>query len=278
MMTMSTSSLPGAGLCLAIIAALASPGSAQAQAPTPWIVPEGFEVSVFAENVENARSMALGPEGTVFVGSRTGDKVHALVDGDGDHRAERTVVIASDLNQPNGIAIRDGALYVATANQILRYDDIEQHLDSPPTPVVVRDGLPNPDRGHTWKFISFGPDGLLYMSVGAPCNTCLSDPLVSAILRMQPDGSDLEVFAEGVRNSVGFAWHPVTEEMWFTDNGRDMMGDDIPDLRVMREVAFPCSPSDAAEEVKAICAFVSRYPGGRGCVRDLLEQRGELSR
>ena len=254
MMTMSKSSLPGAGLCLAIIAVLASSGRAHAQASTSWIVPEGFEVSVFAENVENARSMALGPEGTVFVGSRTGDKVHALVDRDGDHRAERTLVIASDLNQPNGIAIRDGALYVATASQILRYDDIEQHLDSPTNPVVVRDGLPNPDQGHTWKFIDFGPDGMLYMSVGAPCNTCLSDPMVSAILRMQPDGSELEVFAGGVRNSVGFAWHPVTEEMWFTDNGRDAMGDDVPndELNVAPEpglhFGFPfCHQGDVAD-------------------------------
>src|SRR5690606_24298313 len=139
------------------------------------------------------------PEGTVFVGSRTGDAVHALIDRDGDHRVERTVVIASGLDQPNGIVIRNGALYVATANQILHYDDIERHLDSPPTPVIVRDDLPNPDRGHTWKFIDFGPDDLLYMSVGAPCNTCLPDSTVAAILRMRPDGSNLETFASGVR-------------------------------------------------------------------------------
>ncbi|HEX6926264.1 MAG TPA: sorbosone dehydrogenase family protein [Longimicrobiaceae bacterium] len=227
-MIASKSSLRGAGICLMIPAALVFSDRAYAQAQGQWIVPEGFEVSVFAENVENARSMALGDQGTVFVGSRTGDKVHALIDADGDYVAERTVVIASGLDQPNGVAFRDGALYVATASRILRYDDIESHLDSPPEPVVVRDNLPNPDRVHSWKFIDFGPDGLLYISSGAPCNVCEPPPMTAAILRMQPDGSNLEVFAEGIRNTVGFAWHPVTNELWFTDNGRDMLGDDVP--------------------------------------------------
>ena len=207
---------------------LTGSGRADAQAPGQWVVPAGFEVTVFADSVQNARSMALGPRGTVFVGSQRAGKVHAVIDRDGDHRAERVVVVASGLDQPNGIAMRDGALYVATTSRILRFDDIERQLDSPPTPVVVRDSLPNPDRGHTWKFIAFGPDDLLYMSVGAPCNVCLSEPMVSTILRMKPDGSDLEVFAEGVRNSVGFDWHPSSRELWFTDNGRDMLGDDVP--------------------------------------------------
>lgn len=201
------------------------------QSPSPidaLEVPDGFRVAVFAENVENARFMALGPQGTVFVGSRTAGKLHAVVDRDGDHRADQVVLLASGLDQPNGIAVRNGALYVATASQILRYDDIEQHLDALPTPVVVRDDLPNPDRGHTWKYIAFGPDDRLYVSIGAPCNVCDAPAMTSAILRMQPDGSDLEVFAEGVRNSVGFDWHPVTHELWFTDNGRDLLGDDVP--------------------------------------------------
>jgi len=204
--------------------------SLQAQQPTPnqWVVPPGFQVAVFAENVDGARSMALGPRGTVFVGSQRAGKVYAVVDGNGDHKADRVVVIASDLDWPNGVALRNGALYVATRSKLLRFDDIERHLDSPPAPVVVRDSLPNPNAGHTWKFISFGPDDLLYMSVGAPCNVCLSPPLVSTILRMKPDGSNLEVFAEGIRNSVGFDWHPVSRELWFTDNGRDRMGDDLP--------------------------------------------------
>ena len=193
------------------------------------VLPAGFQADVFAEKVENARSMALGPQGTVFVGSQYGGKVHAVVDRDGDHKADRVVVIASGLDQPNGLAMRNGALYVATASRLLRFDDIEKHLDAPPAPVTVRDDLPNPKAGHTWKFIAFGPDDMLYMSVGAPCNVCLSPPMVSAIVRMKPDGSGMESFAEGVRNSVGFDWHPVTRELWFTDNGRDMLGDDVPD-------------------------------------------------
>ena len=140
------------------------------------MVPAGFQAEVFAENVDNARSMALGPQGTVFVGSQYVGKVHAVVDRDGDHKADRVVMIASGLNQPNGVAMRNGALYVATTSRILRFDDIEKHLDAPPKPVTVRDNLPNPKPGHTWKFIAFGPDDMLYMSVGAPCNVCVPPP------------------------------------------------------------------------------------------------------
>jgi len=228
----TTVSARSAIVVLASSALAAGLMAAAGQSPSPLgslVLPEGFQATVFAENVENARSMVLGPRGTVFVGSRTVGKIHALVDSNGDHRADRVILLASGLDQPNGIAMRNGALYVATATRLLRYDDIEQQLDAPPQPVVVRDGLPNPDRGHTWKYIAFGPDDLLYMSVGAPCNVCESPALVSAIVRMRPDGSNMETFAEGVRNSVGFAWHPVTRELWFTDNGRDLMGDDVPD-------------------------------------------------
>src|SRR5207247_10679300 len=164
----------------------------------------GFQVTVFAENVENAREMALGPHGTVFVGSMRAGKVHAVIDRNGDHKADRVVLIASGLDEPNGVAIHNGALYVATASKLLRFDDIERHLDSPPAPVVVRDSLPNSKEGHTWKFIAFGPDGLLYISVGAPCNICMPPPKVATILRMKPDGSNLEVFPDGLRTSRGF--------------------------------------------------------------------------
>ena len=172
--------------------------------------------------------MALGPQGTVFVGTQYSGNVYAVVDSNGDHKADRVVTIAKGLRQPNGVAMRNGALYVATTSQILRFDDIERHLDAPPPPVTVRDDLPNPSAGHTWKFIAFGPDGMLYVSIGAPCNVCAPTPNVAAILRMKHDGSGQEVFAEGVRNSVGFDWHPVTHELWFTDNGRDLLGDDVP--------------------------------------------------
>lgn len=228
--------------------------------PTPnppsgtWIVPAGFEVSNFADGITNPRSMALSSSGTVFVGSLSAGRVYALVDRDNDQRADRTIVIAQGLGQPNGIAFRNGALYVATASQLLRYDDIENRLDSPPTPVVVRAGLPNPNAGHSWKFIAFGPDDLLYMSIGSTCNVCQPAAMTAAILRMRPDGSNLEVFADGIRNSVGFDWHPATGELWFTENGRDGMGDETPDdelnvaWRTGMNFGFPfCHQGDVAD-------------------------------
>lgn len=190
-------------------------------------LPEGYEISVFADSVDNARSMDLSPSGTLFVGTRGAGKVHALRDLDGDGVAEERYVLAEDLQMPNGVAFRDGALFVAEVSRILRYDDIESRLDNPPEPVVVTEELPT-DRHHGWKYIAFGPDDKLYVPVGAPCNVCDRGDPYAAILRMNPDGTDQEVFASGVRNTVGFTWHPETAEMWFTDNGRDNMGDDIP--------------------------------------------------
>jgi glucose/arabinose dehydrogenase len=192
-------------------------------------LPEGFEISIYAEGIEEARSMALSPKGTLFVGNRRKDKVYALVDTNQDYRADKVYVIASGLNMPNGVAFKDGSLYVAEVNRILRFDDIENRLDNPPTPVVVYDQYPT-DKHHGWKFIAFGPDGKLYVPVGAPCNICerLDNPFYASITRMDPDGNNVEVFASGVRNTVGFTWHPENKEMWFTDNGRDMLGDDIP--------------------------------------------------
>jgi glucose/arabinose dehydrogenase len=225
---MAVVSAPGLSASSRVLAQQPAPRQPTAQQAPKWVVPAGFQVDVFADSVQGARSMVLGPQGTLFVGSQRAGKVHAVVDRNGDRKADRVVVIASGLSQPNGVAMRNGALYVATTNRILRFDDIERRLDSPPAPVVVRDSLPNPDQGHTWKFIAFGPDDMLYISVGAPCNVCLSAPMVSTILRMKPDGSSLETFAEGVRNTVGFDWHPTTRELWFTDNGRDALGDDVP--------------------------------------------------
>jgi glucose/arabinose dehydrogenase len=184
----------------------------------------GFEISVFADNIPGARSMALSPRGTLFVGTRQTGKVYALANGSG----RRLVTIAEGLNSPNGVALRDGALYVAEVNRILRYDDIEAQLSGKPQPVVINSGFPS-DRSHGWKFIAFGPDGMLYIPVGAPCNICEPEPdRYAAIMRMKPDGSSRETFARGVRNTVGFDWHPQTKELWFTENGRDRMGDDVP--------------------------------------------------
>jgi len=191
-------------------------------------LPAGFEISVYASHVPEARSMAVAPGGTLFLGTRGAGTVYALPDRDRDNRADAVLTIARRLNMPNGVAVRDGALYVAEVNRVLRYDNIEARLESPPRPVVISDGFPR-DRHHGWKFIRFGPDGLLYVPIGAPCNICeRDDPRYASITRMKPDGSGFEVVAHGVRNTVGFDWHPDTKELWFTDNGRDMMGDDIP--------------------------------------------------
>ena len=192
-------------------------------------LPGGFQIEVYAE-VENARQMALGPNGTLFVGSRRAGNVYAVLDENQDQSADRVVTIASGLRMPNGVAFRDGALYVAEVNRVLRFEGIESRLDDPPEPVVINDGLPT-ERSHGWKFIAFGPDGKLYVPVGAPCNVCDrtgEDPRFGTILRMNPDGSGEEIFAQGIRNSVGFDWHPAAGELWFTNNGRDRLGDEMP--------------------------------------------------
>ncbi|MGE3536081.1 MAG: sorbosone dehydrogenase family protein [Candidatus Tectimicrobiota bacterium] len=191
-------------------------------------LPPGFKVSIYARHVPNARSMTLSPNGTVFVGTRQEGKVYALLDHNQDQVADEVITLAQGLSMPNGVAFRDGALYVAEVHRILRYDNIEARLKNPPPPVVVNQSYPT-DKHHGWKFIRFGPDGRLYIPVGAPCNICQrSDPRYASITRLQADGSGMEVFAHGVRNSVGFDWHPQTRELWFTDNGRDWLGDDLP--------------------------------------------------
>jgi glucose/arabinose dehydrogenase len=190
-------------------------------------LPPGFSISIYATGVRNAREMALGPNGTLFVGSMNAGSVYAVVDRDKDYKADEVIRIAEGLEMPSGIAFRDGSLYVAESFRVTRYDNIESQLKNRPKPVVVNDKFPT-DRHHGWKFIAFGPDGMLYVPVGAPCNICRPDARHGVIDRMKPDGSGLEVFATGVRNSVGFDWHPETKELWFTDNGRDEMGDNTP--------------------------------------------------
>lgn len=207
---------------------LAITGSAQPLPMESIQLPPGFSISIYVENVPKARSMALGTSGTLFVGSRNAGNVYALEDSNRDNKADRIIPIAKNLYSPNGVAFRDGSLYVAEINRVSRYDAIEARLANPPPPVIINDTFPT-DHHHGWKFIAFGPDGLLYVPVGAPCNACLrDDERYAAILRMRADGSELEVFARGVRNTVGFDWHPQTRELWFTDNGRDMLGDDLP--------------------------------------------------
>lgn len=172
--------------------------------------------------------MTLSPNGILYVGTRNLDKVYAVVDTDNDYRGDKLFVIAEGLFMPNGVAYYNGDLYVAEVNRVIKFENIDQVYMNKPAYKVVNSSFPS-DRHHGWKFIAFGPDSLLYVPVGAPCNICLKeDERYASIMRMKPNGTNQEVFASGVRNTVGFDWHPQSGELWFTDNGRDMMGDDIP--------------------------------------------------
>ncbi|MGI9289886.1 MAG: PQQ-dependent sugar dehydrogenase [Gammaproteobacteria bacterium] len=186
-------------------------------------VPKGFEIEKIA-NVSKARSLVWGEQGTLFVGSQRGRQVTAVT---GVMSGKpRYFKIGENLRLPNGVAFRDGDLYVAEITRILVWRDIESRLDSPGEPEVLVDDLPKMKQ-HSWKYIAFGPDDKLYVPLGAPCNVC-DAPEFALILRMNPDGSNREIYARGVRNTVGFDWHPQTDQLWFTDNNRDMMGDDLP--------------------------------------------------
>lgn len=203
-------------------------------------LPPGFRISLYAR-VPAARQMVMSPEGTLFVGTRSGaaphlpgqkeggGEVYAIPDRNHDHVADEVVAVAHGLNFPNGVAVRDGSLFIGEIQRITRLDNIEANLQAPPKLVVVNDSLPK-DEHHGWKYISFGPDGWLYVPVGAPCNVCLrtDDPRYATIMRMHPDGKDTEIFASGIRNTVGFDWDPKAHELWFTDNGRDWLGDERP--------------------------------------------------
>lgn len=219
--------------CCAVLAIVSLPACGQRLPLDQLQLPPGFRITIFSTAVPNARSMTLGKEGTVFVGSRHAGKVYALVDADQDGKAERSYVIAQGLRMPNGVAFRAGSLYVAEIHRILRFDNIEKSLANPPPPVVVYDQYPR-ESHHGWKHIAFGPDGALYVPVGAPCNICEPGDPYASITRLEVDGGKPSVYVRGVRNSVGFDWHPQTKEMWFTDNGRDMLGDDVPDCEINR--------------------------------------------
>jgi glucose/arabinose dehydrogenase len=191
-------------------------------------LPPGFHIALYAADVPNARQMAVGPAGIVFVGSLGEGKVYAVVDHDGDHQADEVHVLARGLNKPSGVAFRDGDLYVAAVNRILKLRDVARDLARPPKPEVVTEAYPS-DAHHGWKSIAFGPDGRLYVPVGAPCNVCVPPgPLHATITRLDLAGGRPEVVARGVRNSVGFDFHSQSGELWFTDNGRDWLGDDQP--------------------------------------------------
>ncbi len=199
-------------------------------------LPAGFSAAVYASGVQGARSMALASDGTLFVGTRS-NKVFAVVDANRDNVAEKVVELTSSLRTPNGVAFKDGALYVAELNRIVRFDGVLDAAKSGNvaglSPKVVLDGLPS-EFMHGWKYIAFGPDGYLYYQIGAPCNVCDRGTPFAAIWRVKPDGTGNELFASGVRNSVGMTWHPESKDLWFTENGRDMLGDEQPNDELNR--------------------------------------------
>ena len=213
------------GLLLAIVALTASSVAVAELDLDDIKLPKGFEIEVYA-NVPNARSLAIGDNDVVFVSNRRESSIYAVVPSGGAN--PQVIEVARGLNMPNGIAFHNRDLYVAEIDRVLVYRNIMAHLTQSPAPEVVDVQLRS-ERHHGWRYIGFGPEGKLYISMGAPCNVCDRDSDGFAqIWRMNPDGSDLETFARGVRNSVGFTWHPETGEFWFTDNGRDMLGDDEP--------------------------------------------------
>jgi glucose/arabinose dehydrogenase len=190
-------------------------------------VPQGFKVELWAHGINNARAMTWGDKGTLFVSSRVAGNVYAVVEQGGQRVVK---VIAKGLNLPNGVAFKDGTLYVAEISKISKYEGIENNLDSPPAPKVVYDILPR-DAPHGWKYLAFGPDGKLYFNIGAPCNICIPPDTHANISRINPDGSGFEYWAHGVRNSVGFDWHPTTKELYFATHARDWLGEDVPSDR-----------------------------------------------
>jgi glucose/arabinose dehydrogenase len=192
-------------------------------------LPPGFSIEEYAD-VPKARSLALGDRGTLFVSNRKGRSVYAVVEN--DDGTTRTIELLQGMSTPNGIAFHEGDLYVAEIDRVYRYANVEDRLENMPRAEVLDIDLPS-DRSHGWRYIGFGPDDKLYISIGAPCNIC--DKLGYAqIIRVNTDGTGRETYASGVRNSVGFTWHPETEELWFTDNGRDMLGDDMPPCELNR--------------------------------------------
>ena len=221
-----------AAMKLAPVAALPIAASADKVAVVPGklTLAKGFKIDVYVTGITNARSMRVGDKGTIFVGSRLQDKVYAVVDKGGKPEVK---VIASGLYRPNGVAFKDGTLYIAELSKISKIEKIEDNLDNPPKPTVIYDDLPK-DEAHGWKFISIGPDNKLYVPVGQPGNNVMPSDRHGQIRRINLDGSGAEVVARGVRNTVGFDWHPVSKELYFTDNGRDWVSEDVPEDELNR--------------------------------------------
>jgi len=214
-----------------LISSRGGPGTDNKALPLGEIkLPPGFRIDLYTDSVPDAREMALGANSTLYVGTRNEGKVYALRDLNGDSKADKVYVIASGLNMPSGVAYKNGSLYVAEVSRILRYDSIDSRLDNPPKPIVVYDKYPDSE-WHGWKYIAFGPDGYLYVPIGAPCNICNPNDPYATITRLKPydsgNNTSFEIYARGIRNTVGFDWDEVGR-LWFTDNGRDWLGDNAP--------------------------------------------------
>jgi glucose/arabinose dehydrogenase len=193
-------------------------------------LPPGFKIEVYASGVTNARSLRLGDKGTVFVGNLVRDKVYAIVDRNGKREVK---VIASGLDRPNGLAFKNGTLYIAEGTKISKLENIEDHLDDPPKPVVIYSDLPN-HVSHGWKFLTIGPDNRLYVNVGAPCNICIPPPENAQLRSIALDGSDAKVVARGIRQVVGMDFHPDSKVLYFTENQRDWLSEDAPQDKLNR--------------------------------------------
>jgi glucose/arabinose dehydrogenase len=215
--------------CLVCATWIVTTAGAAALAPQQLHVPLGFHVDLVTDAVPGVRALTLGKfddgKGVVYVGSASAGKVYAVEMDKGNPSSVHTVV--SGVLAPEGVAYRNDQLFFSSLNKIMRLDAIDEHLNEPPAPQLVTDRLPA-DSAHSAKYLGFGPDGLLYFAVGSPCNICIPDDAHGNIQRMNPDGTNVQIVARGIRNSVGFAWSPVDQTLWFSDNGRDMMGDDMP--------------------------------------------------
>lgn len=226
-------------LAAAVVALSGATNAFAADLPLDRIkLPEGFSISIYAENLPGARTMVQGDNGTLFVGTRRQNTVYAVADTDGDHKADQTHAITEGLTNPNGLLFHAGSLYVGEISRVVRYDGIESALDAIPAPTVVTEALPT-EAAHGSKYFALGPDGRVYFAVGAPCDHCdptvdFNDPRLGTILSMNLDGSDLQPYVSGVRNSVGLAWSPENGTLYFTDNGRDGLGDNKPDCELNR--------------------------------------------
>lgn len=194
------------------------------------VMPEGFSIEVYAR-IPNARQMSLGDDGTVYVGTRNRarGRIFAITDSNNDYKADDVIAITSGLKTPSGLVYKDGDLYVGAINTIHKFPNIANTMNDNPKGEIITDNLPDKTH-HGWKFLEFGPDGLLYVPIGAPCNICEPEDIFASIHTMDvndPDNS-LTKIASGVRNTVGFDWDPKTNELWFTDNGGDGLGDEMP--------------------------------------------------